>query len=381
MSAVRYGKRIDLQGNQILNAIQHSSNGLPGATAAMAGHLRYNTATNRIYVCTGTSWELKATDSDLLNGQNGSYYNDLGNSTGSITSGKVSDFSTAVNNRRITDLTVAPNKDLALGNNKITGLANGVSSNDAINVGQLDQVRQIALSAASGTAIKAPVLAVALTNQDLLNIGSIDGVSIPINGRFLLAGQTDSTQNGIYYKNSGNAAVRATDADETGELSPGTQVFVTQGSANGDSSFAIISDVPITIGTTAQSWAKVPGSSGSNYTWGNGLQNSAGTVSVKPGTGINVSDGNVNVDTSVVVRKFLYNVPATSGTNGIVTITHNLNTRDVIVQLRDVSAGSAAGTAQDVILVGVTVTDVNTVQLDFDVTSIPANTYRVTIIG
>jgi len=370
MSAIRYGKRIDLQMNQILNAIVHSSNGLPGATPAMAGHIRYNTATNRFYYCTGSSWELKATDSDLLGGQNSAYHLNRGNHTGSQDIGTITGVDAAVNARRITDFTVAPNKDLSLGSQKITNLAAGVSASDAINLGQLDAVRQIAMSAASGTAIKAPVLAVAVSNQSLAAVTAIDGITIPTGGRFLLSGQTDATQNGIYYKNSGGAAIRVTDADETGELMPGTQVFVTGGAANGDSSWAIVSDNPITIGTDQQQWAKVPGSSGSSYTWGNGLANNAGVVSVKPGIGISVADGNVNIDPALVVRKSVQAVPA--GTSPI-TITHGLNTIDILaVQLREISTG-------DLIYVGVTVTGANTISLDFDATTIPVNTYRVVV--
>lgn len=374
MSAVRFGKRIDLQLNQILNAVVHSDNGLPTATTALKGVIRYNTADNRFYVCNGTAWELKATDSDLFGGQNPAYYRNLSNmNAGTITAAKVSDFDTAVNNRSLSSFT-APTADLALGSKKITGLAQGTANTDAVNKAQLDAVAAVAGAAASGVTIKAPVLAVAIGNISLSALPStIDGVTIPNNGRFLLAGQTDATQNGIY-RNNGGVGVRTSDADETGELIPGTQVFVTQGTANGDSSWAIISDNSINIGADQQQWAKVPGSSGANYTWGSGLQNNSGTVSVKPGTGISVADGSVAVDTAVVVRKFVKVLDAGATSAGIVTITHNLNTQDVQVQLREVSSG-------DFILVGVTVTGVNTINLDFDLTTIPANTYRVIVTG
>ena len=373
MSAVRFGKRIDLQRNQILNAIVHSDSGLPSDNlASRKGQMFFNLGDNRFYVCTGSAWELRATNSDALVGFTPAQLRDRSTHTGTQDASTISGLDAAINARRITDFTAAPNKDLSMGSYKITNLAAGVSNTDAINVSQLDAVRQIAMAAASGTAIKAPVLAVAVTNQSLASVTTIDSITIPNGGRFLLAGQTDATQNGIYYKNSGGAAIRATDADETGELQPGTQVFVTGGAANGDSSWAIVSDNAITIGTDQQQWAKVPGSSGSSYTWGNGLQNSGGTVSVKPGIGINVSDGNVNVDTALVVRKSVQAVPA--GSNPI-SITHGLNTSDILqVQLREVSSG-------DLIFVGVTVTGANTIQLDFDATSIPSNTYRVAVAG
>ena len=368
MSAVRFGKRIDLQGNQILNAIVHSDAGLPTPTALLRGAIRYNTADNRFYICNGTAWELKATDADALQGFSPAQLRDRATHTGTQDVSSISGLNASINGRPVSSFAAAA-ADVSLGGFKITNLLAGVSTTDAVNVAQLDAVRVIAMAGVAGVAIKAPVLVVATTNMALTGITTIDGVTIPTAGRFLLAGQTDSTQNGIYYKNAGGAAIRATDADEGGELVPGTQVFVTQGT-NGDSAWAIVSDAAITIGTTAQSWAKVPGSSGSTYTWGLGLQNNSGTISVKAGVGITVADGNVNIDTSLVVRKSAQAVP---GGSSPVTITHGLNSSDVLqVQVRELSTG-------DLVYVGVTVTGANTVALDFDATTIPSGTYRVAI--
>lgn len=372
MAAIRYGTRIDLQNNQLLNACIHKQNGLPTATAALAGVMRFNTADGRFYVCTGSAWELRATNSDALQGLSPAQLRDRATHTGQQPASTISDLRTAVGGYPLNEH-AAPTGAVAMGNQKITGLADGTASTDAVNKSQLDA---IAAMAANGIAIKQPVLAVSTGNISLTTITTIDGVTIPTNGRFLLAGQTDATQNGIYIKNASNAAVRATDADGAGELAPGTQVFVTQGTENADTAWAIISDAAITPGTGAQTWAKVPGQTGSSYTFGNGLLNTGNTISVKPGIGINVTDGNVNVDTSVVVRKNAQAVPTGQGT--VVTISHGLNTADILaVQVRDTSGAANTG---DLVQCGATVTGVNTIQLEFDVAPV-ANQYRVAIAG
>lgn len=375
MAAIRYGTRIDLQNNQLLNACIHKQNGLPTATAALAGVMRFNTADGRFYVCTGSAWELRATNSDALQGLSPAQLRDRTTHTGKQTADTISDLRTVVGGYPLNEH-AAPTGAVAMGSQKITGLADGTATGDAVNKSQLDAVLAIANAAAQGIAIKQPVLAVATANVSLATITTIDGVTIPTNGRFLLVGQTDATQNGIYIKNASNAAVRATDADAAGELGPGTQVFVTQGTDNADTAWAVISDSAITPGTNAQTWAKVPGQSGSSYTFGNGLLNTANTISVKPGVGINVTDGNVNIDTSVVVRKNAQAVPSGQGT--LVTISHGLNTPDILaVQVRDTSGAANTG---DLVQCGATVTGVNTIQLEFEIAPV-ANQYRVAIAG
>ncbi|AZS07968.1 hypothetical protein PBI_GRAY_118 [Gordonia phage Gray] len=373
MGAIRYGTRINLQHNQILNAIIHHKTGLDETpTAALRGAIRFNTGDGRLYICDGTAWNLKATNSDALQGLSPAQLRDRSTHTGQQPASTISDLRTVVGGYPLNEH-AAPTAAVAMGSQKITGLADGTASTDAVNKSQLDA---IAAMAANGIAIKQPVLAVATGNISLTTITTIDGVTIPTNGRFLLAGQTDATQNGIYIKNASNAAVRATDADAAGELAPGTQVFVTGGTVNADTAWAIVSDATITPGTDAQTWTKVPGQTGSSYTWGNGLLNTSNTISVKPGIGITVSDGSVNVDTSVVVRKNAQAVPSGQGT--VVTISHGLNTADILaVQVRDTSGAANTG---DLVECGATVTGVNTIQLEFDIAP-TTNQYRVAIAG
>lgn len=373
MSAKRFGQRIDLQVNEILNMIFQKSNGLPTPTTALAGAPRFNTADGRFYVCDGSAWNLKATNADALAGFSPAQLRDRGTHSGTQDVSTISGFDAGVNARRITDFTSLPNKALPMGGQQITGLAAGAASGDAVNFGQLQAVRDMAVSAAAGVAIKEPVIAAAPANITITAPPvSIDGITIPQNGRILLPNQTDATQNGIYIRPATGALIRATDADAAGEILPGTQVFVTRGQTYEDTAWVLVSNDPITPGTSPQGWSRVPGSAGQQMTFDLGLEVINGTtVRVKPGLGISVADGSVSIDTTVVVRKYVQAIAA--GTSPVV-VNHGLGTQDLSgIKLRDLATG-------DYVDVGETSTGVNTVSLDFAVNPL-ANQYRVVISG
>ena len=98
------------------------------------------------------------------------------------------------------------------------------------------------------------------TNVTTSAPATIDGESPSTDDRILVAAQSTASQNGIWlYKGSGNPMVRAADANQDGELKPGSMVYVTDGATNADTSWAI-TDVDggiISPGTTAHSWALI----------------------------------------------------------------------------------------------------------------------------
>lgn len=369
MALIKFGNHVDANGYEIRNRKVEKVASLPSPVAGDEGREVFLTSTKRFYVCTGSAWELKATDADQLGGQAPSYYLNLANSTGTITSAKVSDFDAQVRNARLDQLAL-PTSALNLNGQKITGLAAGSAATDAVNKGQLDAVSAIASAAASGVALKLPVRAVSTTNITLSGTQTIDGVSLVAGNRVLVAGQTTAKDNGIYVVASG-AWTRATDADQDGELGQGTLVAVYEGTANGDTLWGISSDAAITVGTTSQTWSRVLGGGLAGFTAaGNGLTASGSTVSVNPGLGILADGSSTRIDTSVVARKYVGAVPA--GTSPV-TVTHNLNSTDVAVTVREVSSG-------DIILVQATASGANTVALDFG-SNPTTNQYRVTITG
>jgi hypothetical protein len=134
----------------------------------------------------------------------------------------------------------------------------------------------------------------------------------------------------------------------------GAAVFVSEGTTQGNQVWLMTTDAPITIGTTALVWTQV--GAGTSYT---------------AGTGISISGGVIAVDTSVVARK----VSATigDGTATTITVTHNLNTQDVVVSVRE--SATNVGVITDWVANGP-----NTVQLTFG-TAPTSGQYRATVTG
>lgn len=378
MAPKRFGTRIDLQNNEILNMLFQKTNGLPTATATLQGSARFNTADGRFYVCDGTTWNLKATWADSLQGASPAQLRDRGTHTGQQPASTISDLQTVVLGYPVNQHAAA-NGPLAMGNNRITGLAAGTASNDAVTKAQLDIVANIAANAAAGVAVKEPVIAVASSNISITsppNPLAIDGVTIPANGRVLLAGQTTASERGIYTVPATGPLVRAQDADQTGELAPGTQVYVTQGVSNADTIWAIVSDAAITIGTTAQNWVKVPGGggSGSSNTFGPGLEVVSGDVRVKAGLGITVVDGTTAIDRASTTRVCLVTAKDVPSGSTQAVVNHGLGTPDLAsVKVREKATG-------DIVECGTTVTGDNTITLEFAVPP-TAGQYRVTVAG
>lgn len=90
---------------------------------------------------------------------------------------------------------------------------------------------------------------------------SIDGVAVVAGDRVLVKDQATGSQNGIYVAATG-AWKRAADADASLEVTPGMLVPVEAGAANGDSVWQLVTDAPITIGTTALVFEMLAGMTG-----------------------------------------------------------------------------------------------------------------------
>ena len=101
----------------------------------------------------------------------------------------------------------------------------------------------------------------ALTDSNITLSGGapsvVDGVSLLANDRILVTGQSDGSQNGIYYVTTLGAGSNGTwdrslDANATGEISAGTVIMVTEGDVYADNQWKLITDNPITRNTTVK---------------------------------------------------------------------------------------------------------------------------------
>lgn len=228
-------------------------------------------------------------------------------------------------------------------------------------------------STARGLDWKASARAASTGNIDLAAPGTtIDGVTMAANDRFLAKDQTAGAANGIYVWNgSAVAATRAIDADSDAEVTSGMAVSITEGTTNGDKTFILTTNDPITLGTTALAFSQL-GGGGGTYVAGNGLTESpALTFNVGAGNGITVAADAVAIDTAVVARKFAVNIGDGAATS--ITVTHNLGTLDVIVSVHQISDGAEITT--DVIHA-----TTNTVTVNF-ATAPASGQYRAVVIG
>src|SRR5690606_30094185 len=107
---------------------------------------------------------------------------------------------------------------------------------------------------------------------------------------------------------------------------------------------------------------------------GDGLTGGGGSaLSVSTGTGLNIDNGDVAVDTTVVaLQSQKYSADVGAGTD--VTVTHNLGTRDVIVQV------FTKASPYDTVLCDVERTTENSVTLKF-ASAVGSGDYRVVIHG
>lgn len=326
------------------------------------------------------------------------------NHTGTQTASTISDFDTQVRTSRL-DQMALPTADVSLNSQKITNLADPTSAQDAATKNYVD-------NAVSGLSWKEAVRVLATSNVTLATPGaSIDGVSLSSGDRVLLTGQSSASENGIYvWTGASTALARATDANTADELL-GMAVFVLEGTA-ADSAWVLATNAPITVDTTALSFTQFTGAGQINA--GAGLTKSGNTLDVGgtadritvntdsidiaatyagqntittvgtigtgtwQGTAVGVAYGGTGATDAAGAKTNLgfvtrYSTNVGDGAATSIAVTHNLGTRDVIVQVYD-------SASYDLIECDVTMTNTTTVTLGF-ATAPANNAYRVVVIG
>ena len=147
----------------------------------------------------------------------------------------------------------------------------------------VSQMQAYADSLQAGFSVKAPVKAIATSSITLSGAQTVDGVSLVAGDRVLVAGQTAGQNNGIYVVAAGSWT-RSADADSSTEVKDGMSVFVEQGTEFGNSTWVLITNNTITLGTTALEFVRFSGLG--QISAGNGLAQSGNELSVNVGNGI-----------------------------------------------------------------------------------------------
>ncbi len=101
------------------------------------------------------------------------------------------------------------------------------------------------------------------TTENIVLSGAqqIDGVAVLSGQRVLVVAQTAAKDNGIYVAANG-AWLRAADANASIKVTPNLTVMVEEGAANGESLWHLVTNGPITLGTTALSFEMLAGRTG-----------------------------------------------------------------------------------------------------------------------
>lgn len=363
--AKKFLTNIDMAGNELQNYRAHNLAAAPSTPGL--GQRYYDTATNTEYFWNG-AWvptdATKRTGIPLSNLATDPLARS--NHTGTQLASTISNFDTQVRTSRL-DQMAAPTAAVSMNSQKITNLAAPTAgSTDAARIIDVENAVQ---SAAAGIDSKPSVRLVATSNiASLSGLSAIDGVTPVANDRILLTAQTTASQNGVYVAAAG-AWSRATDADATGEITPGAFWFVEEGTTYGKSQWRCNNTGAITLGSTNITIVQFGATS--DLVAGAGLVRTGSTMDIGAGNGIIVNADNIQVDTAVVVRK--YAAAFGDGVASSYTITHNLNTQDVTVSVRQVS---------DNVFVECDIQSngVNTVVLSF-ASAVATNSLRVTVHG
>jgi hypothetical protein len=263
----------------------------------------------------------------------------------------------------------APTANIPMAGFTLTGLPAPTAAGQAAEyswvIGQVQ-------SAAAGIASKPPVQVIATSNITLTGLQTIDGYTTIAGDRVLVVGQSTATANGVYNAASGAWTRTTIEGAAPGELEPGALWLVINGTANAGTQWRCSNSTPIVIGTTAVTIVQF--GAASVYTAGNGITLTGSAFSVNPvsGGGILVGAGGVQVDTTVVTRKFSQTIGDGSSTSYVVT--HGLGTQDVHIQVKQ------AATPFGVVECDMSATSTTTATIAF-ATAPAANSYRVTVMG
>ena len=394
-----YGS-IDLSDNELLN---YRVQMLPSDPSPLEAKAYYNTTAHEMRYYDGTSWKSLGVagsggpPSGAAGGDLTGTYPSPQIAAGVIIDGDVS-ASAAIAQSKIANLPT----DLAARLLKAGDTMGGFLTLNADPTAALHAAtKQYVDVATQGFSFKSACRVVATTNQVLTGLLTIDGVTLVANDRVLLAGQTAPAENGIWVAASG-AWARANDMNANGELVDGTLVPIGAGTTNADSQW-------MCTAVAAAPW--VPGSTGSTWTkWTSLTDLNAGAGLTKTGTTLDVVSANgdltVNADNLLVNSAPKWTTARTISLTGDVTgsasvdgsanvsiatvgggkryaaaltavtsqvVTHNLNTRDVIVQVYNGAAN------YEEVEVEVQRTSVNTVTIISN-PALPAG-YRVVVLA
>ena len=389
---------LNLNKNELLNArIQNLQN---PPSNPVAGQIYYDTDTNQITLWNGTAWVSLAAGGDV---------------SGQITAA-IDALTTDVIEEGLTNLYFTDERAQdAVGNSVGTGLvyndSTGAISVNTSTIATTSYVDGLVQGLSVKDSVRAASAVAGTLATDFDNGSTVGGVTIATNDRILIKNQVTATENGIYIVNASGAPTRAADADPVAsELEKGSYVLVTEGT------YAATGWLVTDLTAGATTWTQF--SAANEYSAGNGIAIASNVISadldggqsglslgsgglsvninsigglakdvltgaiyVVTGTGI-TKDGitgavKLDTDNGYGVRKYSASNLLIEPSSNVATwvVTHSLSTRDVEVQVYELS-----GYTQ--VEVDVVRTNTAAVTLSWVATAnVAADSYRVVVLG
>lgn len=235
--------------------------------------------------------------------------------------------------------------DQSMGGFKLTSVGTPSAGTDAANKNYVDAMAtglDFKASVRAATAAVLPACTYAngssgvgatLTGNANGALAAQDGVTLVAADRLLVKNQAAGEQNGLYAVTQVGTGgtpfilTRVTDADTATELNTGAFCFVEEGTVNGDVGFVLVTNNPITIGTTALVFTQF--SAAGSYTGGNGVTITGQSIA------LNLGDASLEFNAGAV--------RVVHGTSGQVYVANASGVLTPVTFSGDVLSVSAAG--------------------------------------
>lgn len=325
--ARRQGQALDLQGYELLNPRAQNLGANPGS--AGNGFFYFDTTAGAILWKTASGWVNPL---------------DRTKHSGLQPSSSISDLASTVKSYRLDEFS-APISPVSLGGQRAINGATPTSPGDLATKNYVDNLL-------NGLDWKESARAATTVNINLSGPQTVDSVALIAGNRCLVKNQTVASQNGVYIVSAGGWT-RAPDCD-IGTLTSGASLMITEGGTNADTQWRLITDDPLSIGTTALSFTQI-----------------GAVISFTGTNGVVVTGNVISLDNAVAVRKYATTIGDGSTTS--IAVTHGLGTDDIVPCVFALSDKSEVD-------VEVIHTSVNVATFIFAVAP-PAASYRVVIHG
>lgn len=377
---------IDLNKNALLNAVIQNLASAP--SSPVTGQIYFDTVLGAIREYDGSAWTNKATDSLLLQGQNGAYYLSRANATGTQLASTISNLNATVIAYTL-DTFAAPVASLNLNSQKITNLASPSAGTDAANKAYVDATvqglqmkptAQVATAAAlpSNTYANGTAGVGATLTATANGVLTVDGYAVQLGDIVLVKNEATQANNGLYNVTTlGTGSVkyvltRNVDMDQSTEFGGAFIPVENNGSTTANTLWLCNVAASITVGTTAVTFTQL--NSATSYSAGNGINIAGSVISavVVASGGVLVGGSGLSIDTSIVPKKYAATIG--DGSTTAIVVTHNLGTLDTTESVYVTGAGGAE------VECDVTHTSTNTTTFTF-ATAPASNAYRVVIHG